>query len=146
MIAALVVAVGGGVGAILRFLLDAWVTRWATRRASRNRSGYPAQRFPWGITVVNLTGSLALGVLVGWLGRGLVVSAAARPGSPDTLLWLTLGVGLLGGFTTMSTASLDTVRLAQSGRIAAAAGNALGTLGAAALLAAAGILIGQAIS
>lgn len=146
MIGALVVAAGGGVGAILRFLLDTWVTRSAGRRASRSGTGQPGQRFPWGITAVNLSGSLALGVLVGWLGRGLADSAAAHPGSPATLLWLTLGVGLLGGYTTMSTASLDTVRLAQSGRIAAAAGNALGTLGAAALLAAAGILIGQAIS
>ncbi|UTX54475.1 fluoride efflux transporter FluC [Leucobacter aridicollis] len=144
--AALVVAVGGGLGAVLRFLLDSWVTRSLSRSQRGDSHVRGGQRFPWGITVVNLTGSLTLGVLVGWLGRDLADSAAAHSAGPAALLWLTLGVGLLGGFTTMSTASLDTVRLAQSGRIAAAAGNALGTLGAGALLAAAGILIGQAIS
>ncbi|GAA2830037.1 camphor resistance protein CrcB [Leucobacter komagatae] len=142
MIAALLVAAGGGCGAILRYLLDRWVTRFAVRRASRGAGQrVPGTRFPWGITVVNLVGSLALGLLVGWLGGG-----ASNATTAGGMAWLTVGVGLLGGFTTMSTASLDTVRLAQSGRIAAAAGNALGTLGAAALLAAVGILIGQAMS
>lgn len=150
MNAALLVAAGGGCGAILRYLLDSWVTRVAARRASRS-AGQPAQgtRFPWGITVVNLVGALALGLLVGWLGggtEGWATGGVAGEATAGSVAWLTVGVGLLGGFTTMSTASLDTVRLALSGRLAAAAGNALGTLGAAALLAAAGILIGQAMS
>lgn len=137
LLGALLVALGGGAGSIARFALDTWVTRRARRRASA-----PAKApFPWGITLVNVSGSFLLGLLVGLLGAvpdSLVVSsAAAHPA------WLGLGVGLLGGFTTLSTASLDTVRLARAGRLGAAAANALGTLGIAVLFALAGILLGQ---
>lgn len=151
LLGALLVAVGGGVGSVLRYALDTRVTRRAERRASRGAQ----PRFPWGITVVNLSGSFALGLLVGALGAE--VAAVVGPGAlvtPGTLVtpgaashpaWLALGIGLLGGYTTLSTASLDTVRLARAGRFAAAAGNALGTLGGAVLLAAAGMLLGRAL-
>lgn len=137
LLGALLVALGGGAGSIARFALDTWVTRRARRRASAHAKA----PFPWGITLVNVSGSFLLGLLVGLLGAvpdSLVVSsAAAHPA------WLGLGVGLLGGFTTLSTASLDTVRLARAGRLGAAAANALGTLGIAVLFALAGILLGQ---
>lgn len=74
-----VVAVGGAVGATVRYLL--------------------AQQFPgiWVIAVVNVVGSLLLGVLAAILG-------------PDRLWRLFLGVGVLGGFTTFSTFAVDAVR------------------------------------
>lgn len=132
---ALLVAVGGGAGSIARFGLDTWVTG----RTRRPLSAQAKPRFPWGITIVNLSGSFLLGLLVGLLhAPGLDV--ATHPA------WLALGVGLLGGYTTLSTASLDTVRLARAGRRVAAAANALGTLGFAVLLAIAGILLGVAIA
>ncbi len=56
---------------------------------------------PWGILAVNIVGCLAMGLLAGWLGRS-GGSEQAR---------LLLGVGLLGGFTTMSAFALDTVML-----------------------------------
>ena len=132
---ALLVAVGGGAGSIARFVLDTWVTG----RARRPLRAPAKLRFPWGITIVNLSGSFLLGLLLGLLhAPGLDV--ATHPA------WLALGAGLLGGYTTLSTASLDTVRLARAGRRVAAAANALGTLGVAVLLAIAGILLGVAIA
>ncbi|GAA3201365.1 fluoride efflux transporter FluC [Microbacterium terregens] len=79
-------ALAGGVGAGLRYLVDVLV------------DGGKARRFPLGILVVNVTGSFALGILTG-LGVGFVGSEAA---------WI-LGVGLLGGYTTFSTVSLESV-------------------------------------
>lgn len=162
-LAMLLVALGGGLGSVLRYALDVWVTRAAGKRSG----GSTRAAFPWGITLVNLSGSLLLGLLVGilggllsggaldgWLGGPHSEAPAApltaapgalvAPGAAASPLWLALGVGLLGGYTTLSTASLDTVRLARAGRFWASAVNALGTLGIAVLLAIAGILLGQA--
>ncbi|MEE6280418.1 fluoride efflux transporter FluC [Georgenia sunbinii] len=106
---AVLVAVGGGVGAVLRFLVDGLVTR-----CGRGRLGVP---------VVNVTGSFVLGLVVGWFGAGE--------------LGAVLGTGLLGGYTTFSAASLDAVRLVRDERRPAAVGHAVGMLvlglGAAAL-------------
>ena len=119
-LAALGIALGGGAGAALRFVLDTAVT-------ARTRG-----RFPLGILVVNLTGSFALGILLGLaLDRGALA---------------VLATGLLGGYTTFSTASVDTIRLLAERRGAAAVLNGLGMLAAAVALAAAGILLGRAIS
>lgn len=93
-------ALAGGVGAVLRYLVDLGVAKVAGRR------------FPWGIFVVNLTGSFALGV----------VTAAL----PDQAFLL--GAGLLGGYTTFSTAMLDTVALWRDGERRASAVNAVGML------------------
>lgn len=87
-------------GAALRYLVDLGVAKVAGRR------------FPWGIFVVNLTGSFALGV----------VTAAL----PDQAFLL--GAGLLGGYTTFSTAMLDTVALWRDGERGASAFNAVGML------------------
>lgn len=84
----LLLVLAGGLGAVARFLLDG-VLR-------------PVQgRFPWGIVVVNLLGSLLLGLVLGWGRAGLL---------PDP--WpAVLGVGFCGGFTTFSTAAVDFIRL-----------------------------------
>jgi fluoride exporter len=68
--------------------------------------------------VINLSGSLVLGLLTG---------LAARQRLPPQ--WhLVLGTGLLGGYTTFSTASFETVRLLEDHRYVAAATNGLGML------------------
>ena len=85
-------ALAGGVGAVLRYLLDQAISTAVGRR------------FPWGIVIVNITGSFAL---------GLVTTAL-----PDQAFLL--GAGLLGGYTTFSTASFESVRLAQQHRYRAA--------------------------
>lgn len=110
--------VGGGLGAGGRYLVDGLVMRG--RRGA----------FPLGILVVNVTGSFALGLLTG-------MAAVIGPA------WMTiLGVGVLGGFTTFSTVSVETVLLAQAGRRDWAWINLLGTLVASVIAAALGFMLG----
>lgn len=110
-------AVAGGLGAVLRYLADLAVAQLAGRR------------FPWGILLVNLTGSFALGL----------VTAAL----PDQAFLL--GAGLLGGYTTFSTAMLDTVALWRDGERGASVFNAVGMLVLGLLAAGLGLAVGQMI-
>ncbi|NLP85009.1 CrcB family protein [Microbacterium sp. CFH 90308] len=112
----LVIAVSGGVGAGLRYIVD--------RRLTPRAGG-----FPTGILVVNVSGSLALGLITG-LGTAV---------APE--LSLALGLGLLGGYTTFSTVSVEAVLLAERRRWRDAALNLFGTL----LLALAGAGLGIAV-
>lgn len=105
-LALLALALCGGVGAAARFWLDGAVRR-------RIHLSYPLAT-----TIINVSGSLLLGLLTG-------LSAGA--GLPNVWL-LILGGGLLGGYTTFSTASVETVRLGQQRRYALAAANGLGML------------------
>lgn len=90
-----IVALGGGVGAMLRFHAGRAVTAF---------SG-PNSVFPWHTFLINVAGSLLMGVLAGYL---------AREGGSESLRLL-LGVGVLGGFTTFSAFSLETALLMQRG-------------------------------
>jgi CrcB protein len=119
----LAISVAGGVGAALRLAVDG-----ALR--PRIRAAYPL-----GTTVINVTGSLALGFLVGLAFTG-GLSAEWR---------LVLGTGLLGGYTTFSTASVETVRLLQSRRFAAALANGLGMLVLSVLAASLGLWAGSGL-
>ncbi len=94
--------------------------------------GARPSRFPLGILVVNVTGSFALGLLTG-LGAGIVGTDAA---------WI-IGVGLLGGYTTFSTVSVESVLLLQSGETRRGWLNAAGTLVVGVAAAAAGLAIGR---
>lgn len=87
MMQVLLVALGGAMGSVARYGV-----------------GYAAARlfglsFPWGTLAVNVVGGLAMGVL------------AARITPDHENIRLLVGVGLLGGFTTFSAFSLETVRL-----------------------------------
>ncbi len=62
---------------------------------------FPAGTWPWGTLTVNVVGGLAMGLLVGWLGL--------RAGAEQETLRLFAAVGVLGGFTTFSAFSLETV-------------------------------------
>lgn len=97
----LLVAVAGSCGAVARFTLDG---------ALRARLG---SAFPWATIVINVTGSLLLGLLAGLVAGG----------GPPALLTV-VGVGFCGGYTTFSTASVESVTLLRAGRPVAAAGNA----------------------
>ncbi|MFD1720716.1 fluoride efflux transporter FluC [Amnibacterium endophyticum] len=122
MTAALLVllAVAGGVGAALRLVLDGLLTA---------RLG---DRLPWGTLLINVSGSFVLGLLTGLAGTG------AHPA------WLAVvGTGLLGGYTTFSTASFGTVRLLQQRRVAAALLYGLGMLVLAVAAAGAGLALGR---
>ncbi len=93
-------------------------------------------QFPWTTLVVNVSGSLLLGVLV-----GLVLFHGA-----DHRLEIVLGVGFCGGYTTFSTVSVETVRLLQEGRYRAAVLGALGTLVLAVAAAAVGFGVVRVLS
>jgi CrcB protein len=99
----LLVALGGAIGAALRHLVNLNAARIA------------ATAFPWPTLVINVVGSLAMGLFVGWLTR--------RAGSSDALR-LFVATGLLGGFTTFSAFSLDFAFLWQRGALAGAFGYA----------------------
>ena len=96
--ASLHVALGGGIGALLRYQLGRSMTAWL--------GSAMVSTFPWATLAVNAIGSVLMGVLAGWL---------ARHGQGEQLRLL-LGVGLLGGFTTFSAFSLEMVMLIQRGQ------------------------------
>lgn len=121
----LAAAVAGGLGAGLRYVVDVLVTA-----AVFTGSASPG-RFPVGILIVNASGCLALGIITG-LGTDVIGVEAA---------WI-VGVGLLGGYTTFSTVSLDSVLLARAGRSRRGWVNAIGTLIVCVIAAAIGLTIG----
>jgi CrcB protein len=81
--------------------------------------------------VINLTGSLLLGALTGLTVQQVV---------PESVQ-LVVGSGLLGGYTTFSTASYETVRLLEERRFGAALANGIGQLVVATAAAAGGFLL-----
>lgn len=102
---ALLLGVAGGVGAVARYVIDTAVSR-------RVKAWLPIATI-----LINVTGSLLLGVIAG------AVLAGADPA-----LQAVLGTGFLGGYTTFSTASYQSVSLALSGRWGAAVVNGVGTM------------------
>lgn len=111
----ILVALAGGLGASLRLVTDGMI---------RSLAG---DRLPWGTFVINVAGSAALGAMLG-----------LSPGSRTATI---LGTGLLGGFTTFSTASFEAAALALEQRRVAAAGYAFGTLVASVAAAALGYFL-----
>ncbi|WP_420362374.1 fluoride efflux transporter CrcB [Curtobacterium aetherium] len=114
------VALGGGVGAALRFVLDGLVKARLTR-------------FPLGTLLINVSGSFVLGLLTG-LGEAGTIAAPAVA---------VLGTGMMGGYTTFSTASVETVQLLRSGRTRLAVLNGLGMLVVSVGAAALGLQLGR---
>lgn len=114
---ALWVALAGSLGAVARFVVDGAVR-------SRLAGG-----FPWGTFTVNVSGSLLLGVITG---------LALFRGAP-TELEIIVGVGFCGGYTTFSTASLETARLIADGRFTLALAAPLATMIASPIAAALGL-------
>jgi CrcB protein len=113
--------VAGATGSVLRYLVDRSVQ---SRRDSD---------FPLGILVVNLSGALALGFLVG-TGLHLGISAT----------WLTVvGTGLIGAYTTFSTLAFDTVRLSEADHRGTAAVNLALSVALGIGAAAAGLALGS---
>jgi fluoride exporter len=122
MIAIMLTALAGGLGAAARFALDTALT-------ARVRDGWVR------LMVINVSGSALLGLTAG-LG-------ASRLLAPD--VQLVLGAGFVGGYTTFSAASLATVRLVEERRWAASLTSSLGMLLGSAAAAALGLLVGLAL-
>jgi CrcB protein len=118
------VFVGAGIGGALRYALGGWIAqRWGAS-------------FPWHTMVINVSGAFLLGVLMAiGTDRGLV--------SPE--MRLLLGVGVLGGFTTFSTLSYESVALIEQGLVVQGMTNMFGSaiLGIAAAIA--GLYVGRAV-
>ncbi|GHH10420.1 fluoride efflux transporter CrcB [Streptomyces lanatus] len=102
----LLVVAGAMVGAPLRYLTD---------RAVQSRHD---SVFPWGTFVVNISGSLILGLLTG----------AVAAGAASSHVQLLLGTGLCGALTTYSTFSYETLRLTETGAGLYAAANIVGSV------------------
>lgn len=113
----LLVCLLGGVGAATRFVVDGTIR-------SRRATAFPVATF-----TINVTGSLLIGLLAGALADGPL---GATP-------YLLVATGFCGGYTTFSTAMVETVRLAQAGDVRRAAANGLGTLVVCVAAAAAGV-------
>jgi fluoride exporter len=92
----LYVAVGGALGAVLRYIIGNWLS---------------TEQMPWGTLTVNLVGSLLLGALMG-------AAASSEVVSKEMVMFL--GVGVLGAFTTLSTFSVDTITLWKNGQVSTA--------------------------
>jgi fluoride exporter len=114
------VVLGGAVGAVARYLLDAAVTA---------RVG---GRLPWGTVVVNVLGSAVFGVLAGLAMSGRISSAVLA----------LVGTGFCGAFTTASTLAWETVALAEQASVRVSAANLALTLGLGLPVAAAGLALG----
>lgn len=102
--AVILVGAGSFLGGVLRYGTIFWIER----KADSN--------FPWGVLAANALGSFLIGLLLPWY--------AKFGWGRDDAMPLLLSVGVLGGYTTFSTFSLQTLRLLQSGHLGLAALNA----------------------
>ncbi len=103
----LLVFLGGGLGAALRHGINIGTPRLL------------GSGFPWSTFLINVTGSLVMGLLAGWL---------AFKGDASQSWRLFLTTGILGGYTTFSTFSLDVAVLYERGDIALAAAYGIGSV------------------
>src|SRR5262245_33220439 len=117
------VGVGGGIGAMLRHGLNGVIHKWAL-----------GATFPHGIFVINVLGSAVIGVIA-----GLVASSRVHV-SPEARTFLLVGV--LGGFTTFSSFSLDTLTLFRGGLWLQALWNVVGQVTLSLLAVAGGYRVG----
>jgi len=101
LLASSYVALGGAIGALLRYQTGRLLTHWLGPKT--------VTAFPWATLTVNVLGSLAMGLLAGYL---------ARHGQGGEQWRLFLGVGVLGGFTTFSAFSLEMMLLIERGQAA----------------------------
>ncbi|WP_342361958.1 fluoride efflux transporter CrcB [Terrarubrum flagellatum] len=103
------VFVGAGLGGVLRHLINVGVARLL------------GSDFPWWTLIINVTGSVVMGLIAGWLTfrTDAIWSQSAR---------LFIMTGVLGGYTTFSAFSLDAVLLWERGASASALGYVLGSV------------------
>ena len=111
--------IAGAVGAPARYLLEGFVQ-------DRTEGA-----FPWGTFVINMTGSLLLGLVTG---AALYHSFASTP-----KIWL--GTGFCGAYTTFSTFTFETIRLIEEGAVIDAVANATASLLAGTAAAAIGLAV-----
>jgi fluoride exporter len=117
------VALGGAIGSIARYLASTSIQRWS------------ASRFPLGTYVVNGAGSFIVGLAFALLDGSVY--------SDDLLVFLV--AGLLGGFTTFSTFSLENLKLLEAGRYRWLLSNTVGQVVGGLALAGLGFWLGSVV-
>ncbi|MBW9087530.1 fluoride efflux transporter CrcB [Rhizobium wenxiniae] len=120
----LLAAFGGAIGSVLRYLVGVFSVRWF------------GPSFPWGTLAVNVVGSFIIGLMVEMIARRFNASMELR---------VFIVTGMLGGFTTWSSFSLDTMVLFERGAIAAAAAYVIGSLVVSFAAVFAGLALGRAM-
>jgi CrcB protein len=119
------VAIGGALGSVLRYLISSWfVARVGTS-------------FPWGTFVINVSGSLLIGI---------VLQVALSRTGLNPYLRLFFATGILGGYTTFSTYAFEIYNLAGSAAPLQSAAYALGSVIAGVTAAYAGTLLVRALA
>jgi CrcB protein len=98
----LYVAIGGALGSVARYLMQTLIGK------------YSGVTFPYGTLIVNISGSIIMGLFIGWLAGRQTLSNAQD-------LRLFIAVGILGGYTTFSSFSLEAITLYEEGKVAAMA-------------------------
>lgn len=120
----LLAALGGAIGSVLRYLVGVFTVRWF------------GPSFPWGTLTVNVIGSFII---------GLTVEVIARRFNASMELRVFIVTGIIGGFTTWSSFSLDTMVLFERGAVAAAAAYVIGSLVISFAAVFAGLALGRAM-
>ena len=119
------IALGGAAGATTRHLVDTWISE---------RAG---GAFPWGTLVINVSGSLVLGLLFALaIERGVFPASVRGP----------VLVGFIGAYTTFSTLMLESWRLVEGGAVVLGLANLVGSsvIGMIALIG--GLMIGRSLA
>jgi len=121
---AVAIALAGAVGALARYGLEGYVSRRAPGA------------FPWGTFAVNVSGAFVLGFIFTVMTEQFSVAPWIRGA---------VTIGFLGAYTTFSTLSFETYRLAEDGALGIAAANALGSLAAGLGAVYLGVVAGRAL-
>ncbi len=121
----LAVAVGGAIGSVGRFLLSSYISKQSNHF------------IPFGTLSVNIIGSFIIGVVWIWLESKQVSGQLTRQ---------FVMIGLLGGFTTFSTFSLETIQLIHDSQWIAALANMAANLIACLAMVAIGIFVGKLLT
>jgi CrcB protein len=120
----IVVALGGGCGAVVRFLVSAGIYQWLGRG------------FPYGTLVVNVVGSFLIGLLTEALILRISIGLEYRAA---------IIIGFIGAFTTFSTFSLETFYLLEQGNLSKAALNVVFSVGGCLVAVWLGLLCGKSL-
>lgn len=121
----LLIALGGAAGATTRYLVDTWVSE---------RAG---GAFPWGTFVINVSGSLLLGLLF--------ALAIERDVLPASIRGPVL-IGFIGAYTTFSTLMLESWRLIEGGAVVLGLANLVGSSVIGMVAVVMGLMIGRALA
>ena len=119
------IALGGAAGATTRYLLDSWISEHA------------GGAFPWGTLVVNVSGSLVLGLLFALaIERGVLPASVRGP----------LLIGFIGAYTTFSTLMLESWRLIEGGAVVLGVTNLVASSVIGMVAVVGGLMIGRALA